>query len=92
LATNPKYREVKIVVASTSLEPVYSRACIDGIEVVEGVTMGDMIHEESGGVPYDKMLFFDDCNWADHVGDINREFGVLGVRTGSRYPPPAGII
>jgi hypothetical protein len=23
----------------------------------------------------------DDCNWSDHVGDINREFGVLGVRT-----------
>ena len=23
----------------------------------------------------------DDCNWADHVGDINREFGVVGVRT-----------
>jgi hypothetical protein len=43
LATNPKYREVKIAVASTSLEPAYSRACIDGIEVVEGVTMGDMI-------------------------------------------------
>jgi len=105
LATNPKYREVKIAVASTSLEPAYSRACINGIEVVEGVTMGDMIsysqigrsgrltsrktghfrliHEESGGVPYDEMLFFDDCNWADHVGDIDGEFGVLGVRTGS---------
>ena len=52
-----------------------------------------MIHdEESGGVPYDEMLFFNDCNWADHVGDIDREFGVLGVRTGSGYPPPAGII
>jgi hypothetical protein len=23
----------------------------------------------------------DDCNWADHVGDLNREFGVVGVRT-----------
>ncbi|KAL3799887.1 hypothetical protein ACHAW5_004399 [Stephanodiscus triporus] len=105
LATNPKYQEVKIAVASTSLEPAYSRACIEGIEVVEGVTMRDMIsysqigrsgrltsrktghfrliHEESGGVPYDEMLFFDDCNWADHVGDIDRELGVLGVRTGS---------
>ena len=48
LATNPKYREVKIVVASRSLEPAYSRACIDGIKVAEGVTMGDMIHEELG--------------------------------------------
>ena len=92
LATNPKYREVKIPVPSTSLEPAYSMACIDGIGVVEGVTMGDMIHEESGGVPYGEMLLFDNCNWAGHVGDIDREFGVLGVRTGSGYPPPAGII
>ena len=30
LATNPKYQEVKIAVASTSLEPAYSRACIEG--------------------------------------------------------------
>lgn len=103
LATNPKYREMKIAVASTSLEPSYSRACIDGIEIVEGVTMRDMIsykqigrsgnltsektshfrfiHEESGGVPYEEMLFFDDCNWGDHVGQLHREFGVIGVRT-----------
>ncbi|KAL7523836.1 hypothetical protein ACHAXR_000355, partial [Thalassiosira sp. AJA248-18] len=93
LATNPKYKEVKIAVASTSLEPSYSRACIDGIEIVEGVTMRDMIsfaqigrtgklsstktshfrliHEESGGVPYEEMLFFDDCNWGDHVGHVH---------------------
>jgi len=104
LATNPKYREVQIAVASTSLEPTYSQACIDRIEIVEGMTMRDMIsfsqigrsgklssrktghfrliHEESGGIPYDEMLFFDDCNWADHVGDIEKEFGVVGVRTG----------
>jgi len=23
----------------------------------------------------------DDCNWADHVGDLDRELGVVGVRT-----------
>ena len=104
LATNPKYQEIQVAVASTSLEPTYSQACIDGIEIVKGMTMRDMIsysqigrsgklssrktghfrliHEESGGIPYDEMLFFDDCNWADHVGDINKEFGVVGVRTG----------
>ena len=80
LATNPNYGGVRIAVASTSLEPAYSRACIDGIEILEGVTMRDMIsysqigrsgkltsrktghfrliHEESGGVPYEEMLFF----------------------------------
>ena len=103
LATNPKYKEVKIGVASSSLEPSYSKACIESIEIIEGVTMKDMIsysqigrdgqltsrktshfkliHEESG-IPYDEMIFFDDCNWGDHVGDVNRAFGVIGVRTG----------
>lgn len=104
IATDPRYADVKVAVASTSLEPSYSRACLESIEVVEGVTMGDMIsykqigrdgpyltsrktshfrmiREESGGVPYEGMLFFDDCNWGDHVGDLNREFGVVGVRT-----------
>ena len=23
----------------------------------------------------------DDCNWGDHVDDLNAEFGVVGVRT-----------
>ena len=27
------------------------------------------------------QVFYDDCNWDDHVGIINREFGVTGVRT-----------
>ena len=22
------------------------------------------------GVPYDRMLFFDDCNWGDHCGKV----------------------
>jgi len=102
LATNPKYAAVKIAVASSSLEPSYSRACINGIEIVDGVTMKNMIsfsqigregqltsrktshfkllHEQSG-IPYDEMIFFDDCNWGDHVGDLQDAFGVVGVRT-----------
>jgi magnesium-dependent phosphatase 1 len=102
LAMNPKYRNVKIAVASTSLEPEYSRSCIAGIEIVEGVTMKDMIsyaqigrsgkltsiktshfqliHGQSG-IPYEDMLFFDDCNWDDHVGCLERNFGVVGMRT-----------
>ncbi|KAL7543561.1 hypothetical protein ACHAWF_007419 [Thalassiosira exigua] len=101
IATDPKYRSVRVAVASTSLEPSYSRACLDGIEVVEGVTMRDMISyaqigrsgelssrktshfrqiQEESKVPYKEMLFFDDCNWGDHVGDVEK-FGVVGVRT-----------
>jgi magnesium-dependent phosphatase 1 len=102
LVTNHEYRNIKIGVASTSLEPSYSRACIAGIEITEGVFLKDiisftqigrsgkltsrktshfeLIHEESG-VPYDDMLWYDDCNWGDHVGDLNKAFGVIGVRT-----------
>lgn len=102
LATNPKYSGVKIAVASSSLEPSFSRACISGIEIIEDVTMKDMIsyaqigregqltsrktshfrllHEQSG-VEYEEMLFFDDCNWGDHVGDLESSCGVVGVRT-----------
>ena len=25
---------------------------------------------EATGVPYDQMLFFDDCNWGDHCGQV----------------------
>jgi len=32
-------------------------------------------------VPYTEMLFFDDCNWSDHVGDLESALGVTGVRT-----------
>ena len=36
-------------------------------------------------VDYGDMLFFDDCNWGDHVGDLGKTLGVTGVRT------PAGL-
>jgi len=39
-----------------------------------------LLHEESG-VPYNEMLFFDDCNWGDHVGDVGNVYGVIGYRT-----------
>lgn len=102
LALDPKYRGIPIAVASTSLEPSYSHASIDGLEILPDLTLRDMIsyaqvgrtgnltsrktshfkllHRESG-IPYEEMIFFDDCNWGDHVGDLNREFGVVGQRT-----------
>ena len=39
-----------------------------------------LIHQESN-IPYEEMLFFDDCNWGDHVGDLAQTFGVVGQRT-----------
>ena len=39
------------------------------------------ILREVTGVPYEDMLFFDDCNWTDHVAAVGRECGVVGQRT-----------
>ena len=40
------------------------------------------LHKESG-VPYEEMLFFDDCNWGDHCADVTRAYGVVSQRTPS---------
>lgn len=40
------------------------------------------ILREQTKVEYSCMLFFDDCNWGDHVGNVTRACpGVVGVRT-----------
>jgi magnesium-dependent phosphatase 1 len=36
---------------------------------------------QESGIPYEEMLFFDDCSWDDHVGDLYRQIGVIGQRT-----------
>jgi len=44
LVTNPKYQQVKLAVASTSLEPSFSHACLEGIDVTTTKTIRDIIH------------------------------------------------
>jgi len=46
----------------------------------------ELLHRDSG-VPYDEMLFFDDCNWGDHCAVVSKAFGVACQRTpsGLRY-------
>ena len=40
------------------------------------------ILREATGVPYDGMLFFDDSNWSDHCGIVERNCpGVVTQRT-----------
>ncbi|GFH45331.1 hypothetical protein CTEN210_01805 [Chaetoceros tenuissimus] len=102
IATNPRFKRVLIGVASTSLEPSYSRHCINNIEIIPGLTMRDLIdydeigrtghltsrktthfkslHEKSG-VPYEEMVFYDDCNWGDHCQDLEDTYRVVGQRT-----------
>ena len=42
LATNPKYEGIILASASSSLEPSYSHACLERLEILPGVTMADM--------------------------------------------------
>ena len=56
----------------------------DGVLTSDKRTHFRLLHQESG-VPYTEMLFFDDCNWGDHVGTLWRAHGVVGQRT------PAGL-
>jgi magnesium-dependent phosphatase 1 len=41
----------------------------------------DELKKQVPHVKFDSMLFFDDCNWGDHVGDLNSARGVIGIRT-----------
>lgn len=40
------------------------------------------LHKDSG-IPFEEMLFFDDCNWGDHCADVTNTFGVVSQRTPS---------
>ena len=39
------------------------------------------LKEQCPEMDYGRTLFFDDCNWGDHVGDLEEALGVRGVRT-----------
>jgi magnesium-dependent phosphatase 1 len=49
IATNPSFEHVQLAVASSSLEPSYSRMCLDGLEILLGRTMRDMIQYDEIG-------------------------------------------
>lgn len=62
LATNPIYKDVLLATASSSLEPSYSYACLAGIEILPGRTMGDMMSYNqigrTGNLSPDKVTHF----------------------------------
>lgn len=43
LATNPIYQGIIIAVASTSLEPSCSHACLEGLEILPGRSLRDLV-------------------------------------------------
>lgn len=100
--TKPQYTGIRLACASSSLEPSYSHACLQAIEILPNISMRQvmshvqigrdpplssdtrshfrLLHQESG-IPYEEMLFFDDCNWGDHCTTVSREFGVTSQAT-----------
>ena len=62
LATNPIYKDVLLATASSSLEPSYSYACLAGIEILPGRTIGDMMSYNqigrTGNLSPDKVTHF----------------------------------
>ena len=42
IALDPKYKGVIVAAASSSEEPTFSHSCLEGIEVLPGLTMRDM--------------------------------------------------
>ena len=65
----------------------------DGSLLASRVTVAEMypIHHkkahfskirEKTGIAFSRMLFFDDCNWSDNVGEVMAACpGVVGMRT-----------
>jgi magnesium-dependent phosphatase 1 len=104
LATDPKYRGIILAAASSSEQPSYSYACLEGIDILPNLKMSDLMQCTQFGrtgslspnkkthfqqlfqqsqIPFDEMLFFDDCNWGDHCATVTKEFGVVSYRTPS---------
>ena len=66
LAVNPVYKGVLLATASSSLEPSYSYACLAGIEILPGRTLGDMMsyHQigRTGRLSPDKTTHFQELH------------------------------
>jgi Acid Phosphatase len=49
LVTDPQYQGILLAVASTSLEPTYSHACLQAIEILPGKTIHHLLHYQQIG-------------------------------------------
>ena len=71
LATNPIYKSVQLATASSSLEPSYSYACLAGIEILPGLTIGDMMNYNqigrTGKLTPDKTTHFQELHYESCV-------------------------
>lgn len=71
IALDPRYKEVLIAVASSSLEPTYSHACLNHIEIIPGLTMREMLSYDeigrTGHLTSRKTTHFESLHAKSHV-------------------------
>ncbi len=75
-----KNLEIKPGVTMESLFPFTAIGRTDGLTSRKTTHMA-RLKEQCPELDFKKCLFFDDCGWGDHVGDLNKALGVKGVRT-----------
>jgi magnesium-dependent phosphatase 1 len=70
------------IVPGTFMKDIFSFAQIGRSAPLSSrkTTHFSLLQQESS-IPYHQMLFYDDCNWGDHVADVHQTFGVPGQRT-----------
>eukprot|EP01059_Diplonema_ambulator_P002029 TRINITY_DN1166_c1_g1_i1.p1 TRINITY_DN1166_c1_g1~~TRINITY_DN1166_c1_g1_i1.p1 ORF type:complete len:191 (+),score=51.03 TRINITY_DN1166_c1_g1_i1:351-923(+) len=84
LAPPYSYQCLKLIEVSPGVSAI---SCFDHLQIGRSGKLTSrktshfkLLHQESG-IPYSEMLFFDDCNWDDHVNDIYKTLGVVGHAT-----------
>jgi magnesium-dependent phosphatase 1 len=73
------------ILPNVKMRDVFSFFAIGRTKACGNLTSDKRTHfkkiREESGIDFQEMLFFDDCNWGDHVGTIEKYHGVIGQRT-----------
>lgn len=73
------------ILPGVTMRSVFSYFAIGRTKACGNLTSDKRTHfkkiQAESGIDFSEMLFFDDCNWGDHVGKINKAHGVIGQRT-----------
>ena len=86
----PSYSQSCLDTLTVNSRPLSSLFAASAIGRTGGLTSRKTTHVErltsqlrtqSFTVDPSSTLFFDDCNWGDHVGDLETSLGIKGVRT-----------
>ncbi|CAM9637766.1 unnamed protein product [Chrysoparadoxa australica] len=92
------FSDTKIAVASATQHRSWAETCLSMFELPSGAKLADMVEfsaiypkrktkhfaqlQKESGIPYNQMLFFDDCTYGDNCGVVERGCpGVVTVRT-----------